>query len=149
MKRLHFWLATGFFSGLSPIAPGTAGSLLTLVILWFLHLSFVSLLLLGLLCFFLGVWSSGEVAARMAQKDPQLIVIDEMAGMILALVAAPRSLVGYGLAFVLFRFFDIRKPFPVKLAEKAPSGWGIMLDDMAAGLYALLILLVLRWVHVL
>jgi len=149
MKYLHFWIATGFFSGLFPIAPGTAGSLLILTLLWFLHLSAVQLLVLGLLCFFLGVWSSGAVARARGLKDPQIVVVDEMAGMILSLVAAPHTLPGYGLAFVLFRFFDIRKPFPVKWAEKVPGGWGIMLDDVLAGAYVFVILLILRGLKVL
>ena len=144
MKSLHFWIATGFFAGLSPIAPGTAGSLVILLLLWFLPLAPVQLILLSLLCFFLGVWSSSVVARSKGKKDPQFVVIDEMAGMVLALVAAPHTFVAYGLAFALFRLFDIRKPFPVKLAESAPGGWGIMLDDMVAAAYVLVILLVLR-----
>jgi phosphatidylglycerophosphatase A len=143
MIQLQYFLATGFFSGYSPIAPGTVGSLLVLI-LFFLFPSFpiISHFLLILLLIIVGVWSSSKVASDKG-KDPSIVVIDEMAGMLIALFVLPKTFFIFFLAFILFRFFDITKPFPIKAVEKLPGGWGIMMDDVVAGLYSLLLMYLL------
>ncbi|HHM23851.1 MAG TPA: phosphatidylglycerophosphatase A [Bacteroidetes bacterium] len=144
MRTIQYWLATGLLSGLSPLAPGTAGSLLILLILYVANLDFLQMFVLSLLLFVLGVWASGAVASREGKKDPSKVVIDEMAGMAVSLLLAPHSWLAYGVAFAFFRLFDIRKPFPIRHFERLPGGWGIMLDDVVAGFYSLVIIVVLR-----
>jgi phosphatidylglycerophosphatase A len=88
-----------------------------------------------------GVWAAGEVARQRGVEDPGLIVIDEVVGQWVALAGAARfSWMEAGAAFLLFRAFDIVKPWPVRAAERLPGGWGIMADDVLAGAYAALVL---------
>jgi len=136
------FIATGAYSGYLPKAPGTWGSLVG-VALWF-ALRFLSLpiyfALLGGL-FFLGVIAAGAAEKIVDRPDPGLVVIDEIVGQLIALAAVPLSLPWVICAFVFFRFFDILKPFPVGwLDEHIHGGLGIMLDDVLAGCYALLLL---------
>lgn len=140
LTKIQFFLATGFYSGYSPLAPGTVGSFIILSVLWFLPaLNFIISLLCLSLIFFIGVWSSSKVAQKIGE-DPSIVVIDEQAGMWIPLLISPKSFSGYFIAFLLFRFFDIVKPFPIKTSEKLPNGWGIMMDDMIAGVYSLIII---------
>ena len=140
LTKLHFFLATGFYSGYSPVAPGTVGSLVLLLILWFSPaLSVINHIVGFCLIFFIGVWSSTKVAQKTG-KDPSIVVIDEMAGMWIPLSICPKSVLSYFFAFLLFRFFDIVKPFPIKTSEKLPNGWGVMMDDVLAGVYSILII---------
>ena len=137
-KRLDYFLAFGLGSGLAPIAPGTAGSALGLLL--FIPALYAPLpVQLGIIFvgFALGVWVSDRVASHMEVKDPGGIVWDEFVGMWITLLWLP-SLIWLLPAFLLFRLFDIWKPWPVSIAdEKLPGGFGIMLDDVIAGLYAL------------
>jgi phosphatidylglycerophosphatase A len=144
-----FWMdpiarlvATGFYTGYSPVAPGTAGSLLALAILWLLHPR-DSYLGPGLvLFFFLGLWASSRVEGEEVQKggkhDPSIVNIDEIVGMGLSVVLLPHAVprVWWIAGFLLFRVFDIVKPFPADRAQRLPGGWGIMIDDVIAGIYA-------------
>jgi phosphatidylglycerophosphatase A len=136
--RLDYFLAFGFGSGLAPIAPGTAGSALGLLL--FIPALYAPLpVQLGIIFigFVLGVWVSDRVAKHMEVKDPGGIVWDEFIGMWVTLLWLP-SLIWLLPAFLLFRLFDIWKPWPVRFAdEKLSGGYGIMLDDVLAGLYAL------------
>jgi len=145
VRVLNYIIATGLGTGFSPIAPGTAGSLLT-VILVYLFSPFPVLLFIGILLvlFFLGVYSGGKLEAELGE-DPSRVVIDEIVGMGISLLFVPVSWQFFLLAFVLFRVFDIVKPEPVRSAEKMSGGWGIMLDDVVAGVYALLAVHLLRW----
>ena len=140
MIQLQYFLATGFFSGYSPIAPGTVGSIFILI-LFFLSppFSMITHFFLILLVIIAGVWSSSQVAMDKGD-DPSIVVIDEMAGMLIALFAFSKTFFTVMLAFILFRLFDIFKPFPIKTAEKLPGGWGIMMDDIVAGLYTLVLI---------
>ena len=139
-------LATWFWSGLLPKAPGTWGSLVAVVMAWFIQTAFgpngtAALLLATIAVFFVGWWAAGHYEGRMDGDDPGEIVIDEVAGQWLACLFLPPEIWLYALAFVLFRMFDIFKPWPVDHLDKHGSGGlGIMQDDMAAGLYTLLIL---------
>ncbi len=136
------FLATGFFIGRSPIAPGTFGSLIGIpvafvlsVLPWYAALVGLALIIAG------AVWISGEAERFYDVKDPGCIVIDEIAGMAVTLYANPLN-IGTGLAgFLLFRFFDISKLPPIRQVEQRfAGGWGIVLDDIAAGVMANLVL---------
>ena len=142
-------LATGFGSGLAPKAPGTAGSLLGLIIfIPVLALPVIVQLVLVILSALAGIWICDRVAARLAIKDPAFIVWDEFVGMWIAMLLIP-SLLWLPIAFVLFRIFDVVKPWPVSWADrKLEGGLGIMLDDIIAGLLSLAVLQLLHFLHV-
>ncbi|MBS4027754.1 MAG: phosphatidylglycerophosphatase A [Ignavibacteriales bacterium] len=130
-------IATGLYSGYAPIASGTVGSLLALLLFYLFNIEnhFYELLLVGC-TFFVGVYVSNIVAKSVRNDDPSIVVIDEFVGMWLTLVFLPTSIAAYVCAFLFFRLFDIFKPFPARSMESLQGGWGIMLDDVAAGIYA-------------
>jgi len=133
-------IGTGLFSGYVPVAPGTAGSLLCCILLFFLpevHILYKILVLVML--FFTGAVISARLEREWG-KDASKIVIDEITGMYCTMIVAPNTLLFLGAGFLFFRFFDIVKPFPVRLGEKLKEGWGIMADDIFAGIYAALVL---------
>lgn len=148
----HNFIATGFGSGYSPIAPGTAGALLAMLIWWGYSLLFSHCISIPVLTFivivvftFAGVWSS-SVVEKYWGEDPSRVVVDEMVGTWIALLAVPEGAHwGYMLAaFVLFRFFDIVKPLGVRKMESLPSGFGIMADDILAGIYVFIVIYLYR-----
>lgn len=144
-RKLAFVLATWFGVGLSPIAPGTAGTVAALPIYFLLRdAGPVAVLAAALLLTLAGVWAAGIVADASGMDDPQIVVVDEVAGVLFALAAAPRSSGAIVLAVVLFRVFDMTKPFPARAAERLPRGWGIVIDDVVAGAWAAAIVLALR-----
>ncbi len=189
--RFALALATSLGVGYVPRIPGTIGSLVGVGLAWKLRLRDLSLLspflhptgllrigkveidssvLLGLLAVtavaLVGVWSSDRVAKHVGKSDPQIVVVDEVSGQMIALLGAgwlvtltsdnldyASRLIVLGdpgwkyllLGFILFRVFDIWKPFPVRQAEKLPGGWGIMADDWVAAVYAALGLWVARY----
>ena len=127
--------ASLFGVGFSPIMPGTAGSLVTLLVAWFFFdASWLPLLVAAAIVFFVGLLVTH--IATDGQGDPSWVVIDESAGMLLALVAVPHTLLAFAIAFILFRFFDIYKPLGINALQRLPGAWGVMLDDIAAGLAA-------------
>ena len=136
--RLDYFLAFGLGSGLAAVAPGTAGSALGLLLfIPALYAPFSVQVVIIVIGFVLGIWVSDRVAKHMEVKDPGGIVWDEFVGMWITLLWLP-SLIWLLPAFLLFRLFDIWKPWPVRIAdEKLVGGLGIMLDDVFAGLYAL------------
>jgi len=148
MNRYQFFrfFVTGFGVGYCPIAPGTAGSILG--VLLFLPFQtvplFYALPVLAIL-FGMGVYTSNFSFALFGQKDPSKIVIDEIVAILLVLFLLPTSAVLWGLGFLLFRLFDITKPIGVREAENLPGGWGIMADDVVAAIYALFILLPIHY----
>lgn len=138
-------LATWFGAGLSPKAPGTVGTLATLPLAW--ALGFAPPLALPVAALFVtavGVWAAGACVRESGGKDPQEVVIDEAAGYLLACCGGPAGWPTLLAAFVLFRIFDIAKPWPVSALERLPGGWGVVMDDVAAGLIASL-LVFLGW----
>jgi phosphatidylglycerophosphatase A len=141
-------LATGFGSGLSPWAPGTAGSVVGLVFaLLTARAGFIASVAATLLAIVAGVWICGASARRLGVHDHPSIVWDEVAGMMLTMLAAPRGWAWALLAFVLFRIFDITKPWPIREIDHGmPGGAGIMLDDIMAAFLAALGLLLVRYV---
>ncbi|MCE2541870.1 MAG: phosphatidylglycerophosphatase A [Acidobacteria bacterium] len=140
-------LATCGWIGYVPFAPGTAGSLVGLVCYGLVRLVGGDWTQLGLLVAVVvaGVWSSAAAERHFGRTDPGAIVIDEVAGMLLTLLWLPVTWAGVIAAFVLFRLFDIVKPFPVRRTERLGGGWGVMADDLAAGVYAHVALLLLAW----
>lgn len=150
-------IATGFFSGYSPWASGTVGTLVGLLIYCIPGVE--SPLLLGsliVIAFFAGVISSARVARIVghqlthsaerakaafqsgshAEADPSIVVIDEIVGMWITLLFLPKTIPVIVIGFIAFRAMDILKPQPARLMEQIPNGWGIMLDDVVAGIYA-------------
>jgi phosphatidylglycerophosphatase A len=139
-------IATWFGAGLLPWAPGTWGSLAALPFAWVIAWLFgaAGLLAAAAALFFIGWWAAARLGRATGIKDGRSIVVDEVVGQWLSLVAAPLAPGAYALAFVLFRLFDITKPWPARWADRAlPGGFGVMADDVIAGLYAALALRVL------
>jgi len=136
------WIASGFGSGFSPRAPGTVGTAAALLPwLWLRMLPLPFYALAVLIAFAIGVWASSWVVRRSGVQDPQVVVWDEFVGVWIALVAAPTGWIWMLAGFALFRLFDIWKPWPVSWAdEKIGGGLGVMLDDVFAGVYALVVL---------
>lgn len=140
-------LAFGFGTGLAPVAPGTFGSIPGMLLFW-LTLPFGLYVQLGVAAAIIlaGVWICGESARRIGVHDHGGIVWDEIAGMYLTLFFAPVTVLGWVLAFVFFRLMDIVKPWPIRdLDHRLEGGLGIMLDDLAAALYAAVLLGLYRW----
>jgi phosphatidylglycerophosphatase A len=138
------WLATGFGAGLSPIAPGTAGTAVGLLLFW--PLSALSRAVQAgaiVVVSLVGVWGADLVARREAREDPGLVVVDEIVGMWISLFCVPLSLKTAAAAFLLFRVMDVVKPFPARRLEDLHGGWGIVADDVMAGIYANLVLQVI------
>ncbi|MEJ0025644.1 MAG: phosphatidylglycerophosphatase A [Rhizomicrobium sp.] len=140
-------LSTVFGVGYARFAPGTAASLVALPFAWLIlwELGPAALAVIAIGTYFVGVWTTDIHAARIGKIDPSECVIDEVAGQWLACAAAPLSLVGFALAFALFRALDISKLWPVSLGEKLPGGWGIMTDDLIAAVISAAVVAALRW----
>lgn len=138
---VHFF-AFGFGSGLSPKAPGTAGTLASLpLVMVMMHTSIQVYLVLVLVMSLVGVYLCGESARRLGAHDYPGIVWDEFAGMAITMTAIPFSWINLLLGFGLFRLLDIIKPWPIRVADRRVSGgFGIMLDDILAGLFACILL---------
>jgi len=147
------WLiATWFGCGLSPVAPGTAGSLAGLAIAVALNLALgwgpLTFLLLAAILTGPGIWAATVIEKREGIEDPGKVVVDEVIGQWVTLAGAPvlnwkTFLVG----FALFRLFDVLKPPPARQFERLPGGWGIVADDVMAGVYGALAIFVLGWLH--
>jgi phosphatidylglycerophosphatase A len=141
-------LALGFGAGLAPFAPGTFGSLVGLAFALILaQFGFTWSLIAAVIATVAGIWICGESARRLGVHDHPAIVWDEVAGMMIAMLAAPDAWWGAPAAFVLFRIFDIAKPWPIREIDHGMGGGaGIMLDDVLAGLFAALGLLLIGYV---
>ncbi len=136
--KISYLISTFLGVGLVPVFPGTAASFVTAVIAFFLptHLILFNIFLIFFL-FIIGVYCSGYIEQTMHIKDPSWIVIDEVLGMFMVACWFEKSWKTYLIVFILFRFFDIAKIYPIKRLEaiKVP-GWGVMLDDICAAVYA-------------
>lgn len=141
-----WWIATVGGLGAVPYASGTFGSLAGIAIAWMLHLllqpfsgflEMAGLATVLALLVVLGVSASSVLAAELAEHDPSVIVIDEVCGMLVVLLLLPFVWGAVVMGFLLFRFFDIVKPFPISWVERRlPAGWGVMGDDLVAGVAA-------------
>ncbi len=157
--RVSWIIATWFGSGLLPIAPGTWGSLAAVPFAYIISIYTCPYALIGgtVTLFFIGIWAADKVEKHSQKKDPGLIVVDEVVGQWIALLPLPflhtfldtNSFYIFStpiavVAFLAFRIFDVWKPWPVNYADKhIPGGYGIMLDDVIAGMYALIVTSVL------
>ncbi|RLD75606.1 MAG: phosphatidylglycerophosphatase A [Bacteroidetes bacterium] len=156
--KIHKIIATGLGTGYAPIAPGTAGSILGILLFWLLNYLLGSLnidsqisLLLNLFAIIfvllIGVYSIKKVHT-VWEHDASKIVIDEVVGVWIAIYAMPFEWQYYLYAFILFRFFDITKPLFIRRLDKMPGDWSVMLDDVLAGIYSLIVIQVLFYFNV-
>lgn len=154
------WIVTLGGAGMIPVAPGTWGSLVTAGALWLAYVALApgfvgwnaillgGMALTGALCVLLGPWA----IAYSRRKDPAGVVLDEAAGVCVAMLFLPmfaggREWLAAAAAFVAFRVFDIWKPYPIRKLEELPAGWGILADDLLAGVYANVVCqMFLRWI---
>ena len=138
IKRPVCFLGLGFGSGLAPKAPGTFGTIAAIPIcLLMQNLSLVTYLVLTVIAFIVGIWICQKSADWLGKEDPSAVVWDEIVGYLVTMIAAPQGWQWVVLGFVLFRFFDILKPWPISIADKElHGGFGIMLDDVIAGIFA-------------
>jgi len=146
MSYIILLLSTGFGVGYTPIAPGTAGTLVAIPI--FLVLSSISFPLYELTIltfFFFASWISGEAERCWGRKDHPRIVIDEIMGFLITMWWVPKTTPFIILGFFLFRFFDIVKPPPIRLLERVKGGYGVVLDDVLAGVYSNIILQIISY----
>jgi phosphatidylglycerophosphatase A len=135
-KAVILFIAQGAYSGRSPFAPGTAGTVVGVLLYLVLKgLSPVWYLVACLLATGIGVWAAEEAEKLLGKKDAQSIVIDEIAGYLISMVLVPSGWMYVVAAFVLFRAFDVIKPWPLKRFQDLHGGLGVMLDDIGAGLY--------------
>jgi phosphatidylglycerophosphatase A len=138
LNKINHFLATGFYSGHLPAAPGTWGSLLMVLLLFLFpllnNIYLISALSIG------GIAVANYEEQQTGLKDDSKIVIDEMAGQLLTFYTLPTTIPILIGGFILFRTFDISKPWLIDKVQDLPSGWGVMLDDILAGLTSLIIL---------
>ena len=139
------FLATGFYIGNLPIAPGTFGTILGLPLCFVLAgLKFPLAVVCTMLFIVFAVWIANDAEKLLKKKDPGCIVIDEIAGMAVTLVGLPFNLTTALIGFIIFRILDISKPFPIRALDKRVAGGvGIVIDDVAAGIFANLLLRVI------
>jgi len=149
LKFLNYTWATWFGSGFCPLAPGTAGSMAAIpFVWWFASAGHIPLLMFALFTFFTGVYVSGYIMKDQNAQDPQIVVIDEVCGMAISLLLIPsaefakfdmKSFFIILASFSSFRLFDIWKPWPASYFDgKMHNAWGMMLDDVAAGIYSMI-----------
>jgi len=146
MDRLAHVLAVWFGCGHVPVAPGLAGTLGAIPLYLLLRPRGAGVVAgMAALLTIVGIWAAERVARRLGGKDPQIICIDETAGVFVTWIAAKPTLFGLLAGVVLFRLFDQTKPWPARAAERRlPGGFGIVLDDVAAGIWGAAVLLILR-----
>jgi phosphatidylglycerophosphatase A len=147
VNRVALLISTFGYVGFFPVAPGTAGSFAALVcyaLVRWIDLPILELAAIGAV-FAVGVWASTRSEALLGGTDPGPIVIDEVLGMLVTLAWLPLSLTGVIVGFVLFRCYDVVKPYPARRFEDLPGGWGVMLDDAMAGIYGQVTMRLLVW----
>ncbi len=137
MKYFVLLCATGFGVGFSPVVPGTMGTLLAIPIWYFLSSIPFPLYELTLVSFFFfSSWISGQAEQYWCKKDDRRIVIDEIMGFLITMLWVPKTSLLICGGFLFFRFFDILKPFPIRRMERVKAGYGVVLDDVLAGVYS-------------
>ena len=147
--RAAYVLGTWFGCGKVPLAPGTAGTLGAIPLYLVLRPHGVwAVALAALVATFVGVWAAHIIVDDTKLDDPQLVVIDEVAGVLITLLVAPFTWAGVLAGFVLFRVFDQFKPWPARAAESWPRGWGVMMDDVFAGFWGAAVLSLLVYAKV-
>lgn len=144
LDRAALVIATAGGAGYSPVAPGTAGSAVAVLLLWLLPLSRTGVAVFAVLVAVAGIWAAHRAEALIGGKDPGAIVVDEVAGMAVAVLGQPLTIPVLATAFVLFRVFDVVKPWPARDSQRLRGGLGVMVDDLLAGGYALAVLAAMR-----
>ncbi len=139
MKLIAKIIGSTFGAGFFPIASGTVGSLVAIVALWFVPFSTASLVGASIIFFLIGLWAS-TVCEEDWGHDPGKVVWDEVVGMMVTVMLLPKHWIVYAAAFMLFRLFDIIKPFPANKSQNLPKGWGVMVDDVIAAIFANIVL---------
>ncbi|HYR72918.1 MAG TPA: phosphatidylglycerophosphatase A [Candidatus Acidoferrum sp.] len=134
-------LASVFGAGYAPVASGTVGSFVTVVAIWLLPLTPLRIAVALVVVILVGIWAGSRVERVLGKKDPGVIVIDEVAGMLLSVILLPRTIPVLITAFLLFRLFDIWKPFPARESQALTGGVGVMVDDLIAGFYTLILIM--------
>ncbi len=129
-----------FFIGYVPLASGTFGTAFAVFPYLLLRGNTVLYIAATVLLFFAGVFASTEAERLLGEKDPHKVVIDELVGFLVTMMFVPFGLPYIIAGFLLFRLFDIWKPYPIRGLQDLPGGWGIMIDDVVAGLYANIVL---------
>ena len=147
--KIALALSTWFGTGLLPGVPGTFGTLAAVPLTLALSsLTIRQKAIVLVIIVIVAIWSSGRTQDMLGKKDPSEVVIDEVAGFVLTMLLLPSTSLAFILGFTLFRFFDILKPFPIRHLERIRSGFGIVFDDLLAGVYAFagveIILILLR-----
>lgn len=132
-------------AGYAPVAPGTVASALTVLLLWLVPFTRAGLVVFLGAVIVLGTWAAQHAEAAIGGKDPGAIVIDEVAGMVLSVLVFPLTVPVLVVGFLFFRLFDIIKPFPAHGSQRIGGGVGVMIDDLIAGVYALLVVGLMRW----
>jgi phosphatidylglycerophosphatase A len=132
-------------AGYAPVAPGTVASALTVLLLWLVPFTRTSLVIFLAVVVGVGTWAAHHAEVALGSKDPGAIVIDEVAGMALSVLVFPLTVPVLITGFLFFRLFDIVKPFPAGASQRIGGGVGVMIDDLIAGVYALLVLGLMRW----
>ena len=140
LDRLAVLIATGFGVGYAPLAPGTVASVVTVIFLGLVPFSRAGLVIFLVLVVVVGTWAAHVAERVIGGKDPGAIVIDEVAGMTLSVVAFPLTSEVLAVGLALFRVFDVLKPPPARESQRIRGGIGVMIDDLIAGLYALAII---------
>jgi len=145
-RRVAWVIATWLGCGRVPVAPGTAGSLGALPLYWLvLRWGRLGVGVTAIVVTLVGVWAASVVVRELANKDPQVVVVDEVAGMLITMLpVAAWSWRAVVTGFVLFRLLDMTKPGPIRALERLPGGWGVVMDDVGAGVAGAAIMAVLR-----
>ena len=144
--RIAKLFATFFYLGYFPFAPGTVGTLGAIVLFYLLSgLSFTFYLLFLLIFIVFSIWVSDVSSKNSAESDPKYVVVDEVCGFLVSMMLIPANLMFIVLGFLIFRFFDVLKPPPLKNLERLPGGYGIVADDIAAGIYTNIVLHFVVW----
>ncbi len=145
--KISEWIATCFKVGYLPLAPGTWGSIFAILV-WWVFLKDLDPLIFGIiiiLFFFIGIIVSNVIIDQNGNNDPSHIIIDELVGQWLALWILPDGYFYIIVVFILFRFFDIIKPWPIRFMEQLPKGLGVMCDDLTAGLITLILIQIINF----
>jgi phosphatidylglycerophosphatase A len=147
VTRVAIFVATAGYAGYVPVAPGTAGSLVGLLVYGLVRWTGSGLVEVGSIValFAVGVWAGTSAERQFGGIDPGPVVIDEVVGMLLTLAWIPVGLTGAATGFVLFRIFDVIKPFPARRLEGLHGGLGVMADDAMAAVYSNIALRLLQW----